>query len=61
MSEQKPSHEVKGIVRRDLRQDFVEAQLWGKVPKMSAALTICGKTLMLISIFESERRERQIY
>jgi hypothetical protein len=33
MSEQEPSHEVKGIVRRVLRQDCVEAQIWGRVPK----------------------------
>ena len=32
MSEQKPSHEVKGIVRRALRQDCFEAQIWGRVP-----------------------------
>jgi hypothetical protein len=30
MSEQKPGHEVEGIVRR---QDFVEAKIWGRVPK----------------------------
>jgi hypothetical protein len=30
MSEQKPSHEVKGIVHRALRQDCVEAQIWGR-------------------------------
>ena len=33
MSEQKPSHEVKGIVRRALRQDCVKAQIWGRVAK----------------------------
>ena len=33
MSEQKPSHEVEGIVHRDLRQNCVEAQIWGRVPK----------------------------
>ena len=33
MSEQKPSHEVEGIVRRALREDCVEAQIWGRVPK----------------------------
>ena len=33
MSEQKPSHEVEGIVRRGLRQDCVEAQIWGRVAK----------------------------
>ena len=32
MSEQKPSHEI-GIVCRALRQDSVEAQIWGRVPK----------------------------
>uniref|UniRef100_A0AAZ3NS67 Transposase Tc1-like domain-containing protein n=1 Tax=Oncorhynchus tshawytscha TaxID=74940 RepID=A0AAZ3NS67_ONCTS len=29
----KPSHEVQGIVRRAPRQDCVEAQIWGRVPK----------------------------
>ena len=33
MSEQKPSHEVEGIVRSALRQDCVEVQNWGRVPK----------------------------
>ncbi|CDQ66566.1 unnamed protein product [Oncorhynchus mykiss] len=33
LSEQKPSHEVEGIVRRTPRQDCVEAQIWGRVPK----------------------------
>jgi hypothetical protein len=33
MSEQKPSHGVKGIVCSALRQDCVEAQIWGWVPK----------------------------
>ena len=33
MSEQKPSHEVEGIARRAPRQDCVEAQIWGRVPK----------------------------
>jgi hypothetical protein len=33
MSEQKPSHEVQGIVRRAPRQDCVEAQIWGRGPK----------------------------
>ena len=34
MSEQKPSHEVKGIVHRGLRQDCVEAQIWWGEKKM---------------------------
>ena len=33
MSEQKPSHGVEGIVRRAQRQDCVEAEIWGRVPK----------------------------
>ena len=33
MSLQKPSHEVEGIVRRAQRQDCVEGQIWGRVPK----------------------------
>ena len=32
MSEQKPSHEMEGIVRRTPRQDCVEVQIWGRVP-----------------------------
>ena len=32
MAEQKPSHEVEGIVRRAPRQDCVEAQIWGRIP-----------------------------
>ena len=42
MSEQKPSDEVEGIVRRAQRQDYVEAQIWNisaafKVPKNTVA------------------------
>jgi hypothetical protein len=33
MSEQKPSLEVEGIVSRALRQDYDEAQIWGRVLK----------------------------
>ena len=33
ISEQKPSHEVEGIVRSAPIQDCVEAQIWGRVPK----------------------------
>ena len=33
MSEQKPIHEVKAIVCRAPRQDRVEAQIWGMIPK----------------------------
>ena len=33
MSEQKPNHEVEGIVCRAPRQDCVEAQIWGRIPK----------------------------
>ena len=33
MSEQKPSHEVEGIVHRAPRQDCVKAQIWENVPK----------------------------
>ena len=41
MSEQKPSYEVEGIVRRTPRQDCVEAQIWGlKVPKNTVASII---------------------
>ena len=33
MTEQKQNHEVEQIVRRAPRQDCVEAQIWGRVPK----------------------------
>ena len=33
MPEQKPSNEVEGIVCRAPRQDCVEEQIWGRVPK----------------------------
>ena len=33
MSEQKPSHEVEGIIYRAPRQDCVKAQIWRRVPK----------------------------
>ena len=36
MSEQKPSQEVKCIVRRALRQDCVDAQIWGRVQKKNS-------------------------
>uniref|UniRef100_A0AAZ3SUE1 Transposase Tc1-like domain-containing protein n=1 Tax=Oncorhynchus tshawytscha TaxID=74940 RepID=A0AAZ3SUE1_ONCTS len=47
MSEQKPSHDVKGIVRRVPRQDCVEAQIWGRVPK-NAALKVPKNTVASI-------------
>ena len=33
MSEQKPNHEVEGIVCIAPRHDFVEEHIWGRVPK----------------------------
>ena len=48
MSEQKPSHEVEGIVHRATRQDCVEAQIWGSVPKNSAALKVHKNTVASI-------------
>jgi hypothetical protein len=48
MSEQKPSHEVKGIVHRAPRQDCVEAQIWGRVHKLSAELNIPKNTVASI-------------
>ena len=33
MSDQKPNHEVEGVVRRAMRQDCVEAQIWEGYPK----------------------------
>jgi hypothetical protein len=40
MSAQNPSHKFKGVVCRALRQDCVEAQIGGRVQKMSAALKV---------------------
>jgi hypothetical protein len=49
MSEQKPSNEVEGIVRRARRQDCVEAQIRGTAPKkMSAALKVPKDTVASI-------------
>jgi hypothetical protein len=33
VSAKKTSHEVEGIVRKAPRQDYVETQIWGSVPK----------------------------
>jgi hypothetical protein len=38
MSEPEPSHEVEGIVHRALRQHCVEAQIWGRVPKIVCSI-----------------------
>ena len=38
MSEQKLSHEVEGIVLGALRQDCVEAQILGRVPKIVCSI-----------------------
>ena len=48
MSEQKPSNVVEGIVQRALRQDCVKAQIWGRVPKMYAALKVPKNTVASI-------------
>ena len=48
MSEQKPSHEDEGIACRAQRQDCVEAQIWGRVPNMSAALAVPKNTVASI-------------
>ena len=48
MSEQKPNHEFEGIVCRAPRQDCVEAQIWERVPKMSAALKVPKNTVASI-------------
>ena len=46
MSEQKPSHEVEGIVQKAQGQDRAKAQIWGrvqknlKVPKITVASII---------------------
>ncbi|KAK6315320.1 hypothetical protein J4Q44_G00148490 [Coregonus suidteri] len=43
MSEQIPSHEVEGIVRRAPRQNCVEAEIWGRVRK-----TFCSTVASII-------------
>ena len=48
MSEQKPSHEVEGIVRRGPRQDCVEAQIWEGYQNISALLKVHKNTLVSI-------------
>ena len=48
MSEQKLSHDVKGIVRSAARQDCVEAQIWGRVQKVSAAFKVPKNTVASI-------------
>ena len=48
MSEQKPSHEVEGNVRRAPRQDCVEAQIWGKVPKNVCSIKVPKNTVASI-------------
>jgi transposase len=45
MSEQKPSYEVEGIVRRAQRQDCVEAQIWEGSQNISAALMVPKNTV----------------
>jgi hypothetical protein len=48
MSEQKPSHEVEGIVCRAPKQDCVEAQIWGRNQNLSAALKVPKNTVSSI-------------
>ena len=48
MSEQKPSNEVEGIVRRSQRQDCVEAQIWEGYQNISAALLVPKNTVAII-------------
>ncbi len=47
-SEQKPSHEVKGTACRAQRQDCIEAQIWGRLQKIAAALRISKSTVASI-------------
>ena len=44
----KLQYEVEGIVRRAPRQDCVEAQIWGRVPRISAALKVPKNTVASI-------------
>jgi hypothetical protein len=48
VSDQILSHEVEGIVCRAPRQNCFEAQIWGRVPKMSAAVKVPNITVASI-------------
>jgi hypothetical protein len=48
MSERKPSHEVEGTVPRGPRQGCVEAQIWRRLQKKSAALKVPKNTVASI-------------
>jgi hypothetical protein len=48
MSVKKTIHEVEGIVSRAQRQDCFKAQIWGRVPTMSAALKVPKNTVASI-------------
>ena len=48
ISEQQPSHEVEGTVCRAQKQDCVEAQIWGRLQKNSAALKVPKSTVASI-------------
>jgi hypothetical protein len=48
MLEQKSSNEVEEIVHRSPRQDYFEAQIWERIPKVSAALKVPKKTVASI-------------
>ena len=50
MSEQKPSQEDEEIVRKAPRQDRVEAQIWGRVRRKSAALKVPKNTVASITL-----------
>ena len=48
MSEQNPSHAVEGILCRAPTYDCIEAQIWGRVPNLSAALKVPKNTVASI-------------
>jgi hypothetical protein len=48
MSEQKPRHEVEGIVRRAPRQDCVKKQIWGRIPKYLCSRKVPKNTVASI-------------
>jgi outer membrane protein W len=50
MSEQKPNHEVEGIVHRAPRPDCVKGQIWGRVQNISVALKVHKNTVASMNL-----------
>ncbi len=56
MHREKTSHEVEGTTCKAQRQDCVEAQIWGRLQKKSAALKVLKSTLASIILKWKKRR-----